>query len=418
MSSGLSIITKGVAFVMQILIAYYFGANIDTDIYFYLFNLVILLGNIVQAITVSVLIPRYTYLSNNVSAKEGIRYINAFIYTIIGILGCVMLVAAICSDGTMAFISNFNIGDIHRNLSVFYYTLLMGLLYTLNIMLSEVLIANKFFTSSLFSNLILNVGIIISLLLSHSLSEVSLMMKAACISSGFTVLIFVILMKKELNWTFGYTKMSYINASKKDVMYILGNQVGMFIENSFPLFLLSQYQAGLITIINYAYKLIQTPLALVMQIVAVLQIKFNELASRKEYDNIRRLAYNAAWKLFGVVVLVAIFIYILRNLIAEIIYGIGNISSLEIDKLASLIGILACSIPFTVWGLVYGKVHFACQYIKQYSILMSILYGLSCIIYYFLISSYQEVGYAYTYVLTELLIALFLYVNVTRKRMP
>ena len=256
MSSGLSIITKGVAFVMQILIAYYFGANIDTDIYFYLFNLVILLGNIVQAITVSVLIPRYTYLSNNVSAKEGIRYINAFIYTIIGILGCVMLVAAICSDGTMAFISNFNIGDIHRNLSVFYYTLLMGLLNTLNIMLSEVLIANKFFTSSLFSNLILNVGIIISLLLSHSLSEVSLMMKAACISSGFTVLIFVILMKKELNWTFGYTKMSYINASKKDVMYILGNQVGMFIENSFPLFLLSQYQAGLITIINYAYKLI------------------------------------------------------------------------------------------------------------------------------------------------------------------
>ena len=39
-SSAFSIGSKLTAFVMQLLIAYYLGANTGTDIYFYLFNIV------------------------------------------------------------------------------------------------------------------------------------------------------------------------------------------------------------------------------------------------------------------------------------------------------------------------------------------------------------------------------------------
>lgn len=78
LSSGLSLIAKGVAFVMQILIAYYYGANSDTDIYFYLFGLSTLLGSIIQSTTTSILIPQAIYLRNNSSHKEEMGYLNAF----------------------------------------------------------------------------------------------------------------------------------------------------------------------------------------------------------------------------------------------------------------------------------------------------------------------------------------------------
>ena len=41
-SSFFSVLAKGVAFMQHLLIAYYFGANTGTDLYFYLFNLVII----------------------------------------------------------------------------------------------------------------------------------------------------------------------------------------------------------------------------------------------------------------------------------------------------------------------------------------------------------------------------------------
>ena len=68
-SSAFSIGSKLTAFVMQLLIAYYLGANTGTDIYFYLFNIAILVGGLVQTLNTSILIPKAMFLRYNESSR-------------------------------------------------------------------------------------------------------------------------------------------------------------------------------------------------------------------------------------------------------------------------------------------------------------------------------------------------------------
>ena len=80
-SSFFSVLAKGVAFMQHLLIAYYFGANTGTDLYFYLFNLVIMIGGMIQTITTSILIPQSMLLRHSISTKAEMKYLNAVSYT-------------------------------------------------------------------------------------------------------------------------------------------------------------------------------------------------------------------------------------------------------------------------------------------------------------------------------------------------
>lgn len=73
-SSAFSIGSKLTAFVMQLLIAYYLGANTGTDIYFYLFNIAILVGGLVQTLNTSILIPKAMFLRYNESSRAEMQF--------------------------------------------------------------------------------------------------------------------------------------------------------------------------------------------------------------------------------------------------------------------------------------------------------------------------------------------------------
>lgn len=415
LSSGLSMVAKGVAFVMQIFIAYFYGANSATDIYFYLFGLSALLGSIIQATATSILIPQAIYLRNNVSHKEEMGYLNAFLYSLLCIVGVLLLIGGLSGVHTMRFITNFSPEDIESNMNIFYYSLLMTILYAVNTFLSEIFVSYKYFSSSLLMNLALNFGIILSILLLHSTSGVSAMIKGACLAMICCLAIFLISMKKILKWDFRSINFVHLRKSKRTILALLGNQCMMVFETTFPLFLLSQFQPGLITIVNYASKLVQTPIALVQQITAVLQIKLNELISKRQIDKAYLLTAQITWKLLGIMVCMATAIFFLRNFIADTIYGLGNMPQNAIHQLATLLGILVLGMPFTTWALTYGKVYFANQYIKRYVSIMMAMYSISCVMHYFLITHYKDTGYAVAYVMTEVLIALSLYIGIKRK---
>ena len=52
-----NIISKGILFLLTIIIARYFGSNIKTDIYFFVFAAMILFSGFINSIDTAVLIP-------------------------------------------------------------------------------------------------------------------------------------------------------------------------------------------------------------------------------------------------------------------------------------------------------------------------------------------------------------------------
>ena len=78
-SSTLSVISKLLAFVMQMLVSFYYGANVGTDLFFYLYGIAILLGGMVQSINSSILVPQAMYLRNQQSIQSEMKFHNTFL---------------------------------------------------------------------------------------------------------------------------------------------------------------------------------------------------------------------------------------------------------------------------------------------------------------------------------------------------
>lgn len=414
-SSFFSVLAKGVAFVQQLLIAYYFGANTGTDLYFYLFNLVILIGGMIQTIATSILIPQSMLLRHSDSAKAEMKFLNSFMYSFIVLILLFILVLSLAGSKVPELITNFPLKDIETYLSIYYASLVLMMLMVVNLYLTEILVSFKFFSLPLLCNLLLNSGIILALLLFKHTMGVSSMIYGSCAASAVNMVILIVLMKKKLQWKFLQTDFSTISHQWKSIGGLAFNQGVVIFASTFPMYLLSYYQPGIITIINYAQKFIQAPLAWIQQFTAVLQIKLNNLKGSGRENEIYQSASQIAVRLFFLTMFTSLIIFLLRDFIAETLFGLGKMPVEAGHMLSHLIGILTFSMPFTAMSLAYMKVFFTKGYIRQYVTIMLLINAISCVLYAISIHNWQENGFAFIYVLIEMLTTLIIWVYLQKR---
>ena len=92
-----NIISKGILFLLTIIIARSFGSDIKTDIYFFVFATMILFSSFINNIDTAVLIPESMRLREKEGDEKAATFLNYFllIYLVIGILlllACIFLV--------------------------------------------------------------------------------------------------------------------------------------------------------------------------------------------------------------------------------------------------------------------------------------------------------------------------------------
>ena len=82
-----NIIAKAILFVLTILIAGFFGSDVKTDIYFFVYGSMVLLSGFINAIDTAVLIPESMRQRENEGAGVAMAFLNYFmrIYFFAGI---------------------------------------------------------------------------------------------------------------------------------------------------------------------------------------------------------------------------------------------------------------------------------------------------------------------------------------------
>lgn len=131
--------------MQHLLIAYYFGANTGTDLYFYLFNLVIMIGGMIQTITTSILIPQSMLLRHSISTKAEMKYLNAFMYSFIFIIFLLIFLVSLGGDKVPELITNFPTDEIKKYISIYYASLILMILMATNLYLTEILVSSNSF---------------------------------------------------------------------------------------------------------------------------------------------------------------------------------------------------------------------------------------------------------------------------------
>ena len=92
-STGLNIIAGGMQFLNTLIIAFFFGTSIGTDIYFFVIAVTILITtSIINGIDSIILIPRAMYLREREGETESRNFLNFFIYLYLFIGAIIFLI--------------------------------------------------------------------------------------------------------------------------------------------------------------------------------------------------------------------------------------------------------------------------------------------------------------------------------------
>ena len=250
---GATTFWKILSFISSILVAAYFGANSNTDIYFYLIMLMGFGVTFLQRINQSVLIPEAMFLAEeDPSQSRRFLTLGFYVYLILALSLCVL--GLVLPVQTTALFSRFDISVLqqeHILLSAAFFLFASQLLVYY---LTSVAEMHKFFALAVLGPLNALCPLLFLLLFGKQLGIIC-MVYGFLLANFIQLIALIFLLHKNLHWDF-IPRPCHIHARLQKNM--MGGQIMaiMGIVNSLlPVYLLSGMGAGIVSALNYCKQL-------------------------------------------------------------------------------------------------------------------------------------------------------------------
>ncbi len=290
---GATSVWKFLSFINALLVAAYFGVTTETDIYFYLIMLMGTTGSLVHSLNITAIIPEAMFLEET-KPGQGKLVLN-FFFKFYAVIIVFILLLGVCSPTyALASCSRFTLEQLTAHTLLIRLSFLLFGLQLFAFYLTAILEMYHRFTTSLLTPLNALFPLVFLLALGHQIGILSMMLGFVC-SYAIQVVLLVYSLKKELHWNFacgGYTLSSRLkhNLGSIGVQSVLNIICGWL-----PIYLLSGMGMGLVSALNYAKQLSETPTEILTSRVANLsKLQLTEHVSRQDWQqgNINYLAVN------------------------------------------------------------------------------------------------------------------------------
>jgi putative peptidoglycan lipid II flippase len=372
-----NILSKGILFLLTIIVARYFGTNIKTDIYFFVFGAMLLFSGFINNIDTAVLIPE----SMRIREKEGNRSATAFlnfflfIYFIIGIL--FTLVMYFFGSQVFGLISKFSEADILAYRDYFWAGSLFFIFHLLTNYINTILTSLKFFSVPMLISSIKSIIAIVCIFLLKADYDVLSVFLGGLISYAFNLLVLIIVLKRAVGWKF---KIELVEIKKRvwnNIFYAELGQIATLASNLFPLYLLSGFGSGVISVMNYGKNIADIPNTLVTtQFANVSGIKLNEEVARKDHAAMNDTFVKTSKLLVFILVPMGFYLCAFAQPITEVFYHSRNFTAAAIAESAVFLQLLAVTIFSIGINSMVTRIFIAVQAIRYaffYQVTLNIL---------------------------------------------
>ncbi len=399
-----NIISKGILFILTIIIARYFGSDIKTDIYFFVFGTMILFSSFINNIDTAVLIPESMRLREEEGDEKAAGFLNYFllIYFVIGILFTV----AMYFFGTTVFglISKFPEADIITYHNYFWIGSLFFIFHVLTNYFNNILTSLKFFSLPMVISSIKSCIVIVCIFLLKAEYDVLSVILGGLISYAVNLLIQIYILYKIAGWKFSLKKPPIRKTIWGNVFYAELGQITTVASSMFPLYLLSGFGGGVISVMNYGKNVADIPNTLVTsQFANVNGIQLNEQFARQDYAGMNKTFLRTSKLLIFVLVPVGFFMFVFARPIIEMFYLHGNFDAVAAEGAAVFMKLLAVTVFSIAVNAMVTRIFIARQAIRQgfiYQLIMSVI--LMLLIWVF-VAYYGPYGYGYAVITINIL---------------
>lgn len=410
-STSLNIIVKGLYFLNTLIIAYFFGTSISTDIYFFVISIAILITTgMLNSIDGILLIPHAMQLRETAGEAASRSFLNFFLqlYILIGIV--ISLVAIFSPVLFYNMFSKFKAEELVQHKYLLYAGAALIFFQLVNNFSGAILSSYKYFTVTILTSLITSLCSIIITIFFHERLGIAGTLAAVAGSYAISFLFLLLLMKLRLQWQFS----NFAVVKNKQLWGNIGllqlNALPVWLRNYISLFLLSGLGAGIVSSVNLAQQaagVIDT--LIIAQVLSVAGIKFNELYARQNITALNDFFIKIAGFLLIILMPVVVIIFLYTGSIAALVFKRGNMTSSSLDTVTLCLQYLILLSPLMFLNSICTRIFAAAQLARQgllYSISAHIIFLLISII---LINWLELKGYLYAMLAGYSIIIFFFY---------
>jgi peptidoglycan biosynthesis protein MviN/MurJ (putative lipid II flippase) len=375
LSVGFNVISKALAFVTNLVIAYYFGTQSTTDVYFYCLATVLLMAGFITSLNSSVIIPESMRLNAQQSKEEAMLFLNTFLYIfiLIGIVSTVFLILNPVSFFSM--ISKFDIQILQANSKIVIWTIPLFLLMVLTSYLTDILTSYKFFTVPILISIINSIVSLLFLWIFHQTLGIRSILIGLLIAYVFHLSFLIYLLISSLQWRFSLRFAPIRKATLKNIFFALSGNITSSLSAYVPLFLLSGFSQGIITSLNYGQRIADLPnLLIIGQFSAIAGIKFNELYAQKDWDKMNSIFLSGLKFLSFILIPMSFFTAIYSNELIAILFQRGAFNQNSVDTSGMFLKYLSFLFPLLAVNTLVSRLFMASQKIME-SVFYQILFN-------------------------------------------
>ncbi len=405
-----NILSKGILFLMTIIIARYFGSNIKTDIYFFVFGSMLLFSGFINNIDTAVLIPESMRLREKEGNDKAMAFLNffLFIYLAIGIFFTVMMY--FFGASVFGLISKFSEADILTYQNYFWTGSLFFIFHLLTNYINTILTSLKYFSIPMLISSIKSVIAIACIFLLKAGYDVLSVFLGGLISYTFNLVILIYILKIAVGWKFKIQTAEITKRVWTNIFYAELGQSATLASSMFPLYLLSGFGSGVISVMNYGKNIADIPNTLVTtQFSNVSGIKLNEEFARQDHAAMNETFIKTSKLLVFILVPMGFYLFAFATPIVELFYHSRNFSREAIAESAIFLRLLAVSIFSIGVNAMVTRIFIAVQAIKQAFFYQVVLNILLIAVIWICTKNYGAYGYPYGIIIVNLLNYLGMY---------
>jgi putative peptidoglycan lipid II flippase len=282
---GSTFIWKILSFVNSILIAYYFGTQTRSDVYFYILFIAGIISNFFTSLNGDIIIPQTIYLRKE-SEKSAQSFLNFFLFLYVIILFIFLFTGELFPVKIFSLFSKFSIEVLIQEhlilrLAFIYFSCNILCSFILNIMyIYRIFSINFLFPLNALMPLLI-------MLLFHNVLGLKTMLIGFIISYLIQILAGLFIMKKKLNWSFKSFKINFEKKLKDNIITNQSLVIINFFVSILPVYLMSNFAGGIISALSYAKQLTDAPTEiLTTKISGIYHVRLNENASSRDFTSL------------------------------------------------------------------------------------------------------------------------------------
>lgn len=333
---GATLAWKLVSFANALLVALYFGAGRATDIYFYIIMIMGFGVTFLQRMNAAVIIPEAMTL-DAYSPRGGRALLNGFFYFYLLLALALGALGLFCPVRLMGFLSRFDAAQLTAERALLAWGFLLFGFQLLTYYLTAVLEMYRRFASALFTPLNALLPLVCLLFWGKTAGIISMIYGMAA-ANAVQIAVFLWIMKKELAWHFTPVSARPAHAFAKNLASNQLIELANIAASLLPLYLLSGLSAGLVSALNYAKQLADSPTEIfTLRVTNVSKIQLTESAAAQDKTALNANFLNTQHFLLFLLTPLAVFTAFYAPEIVTLFFRRGEFNTQDVRQAAAFL---------------------------------------------------------------------------------